>query len=398
MLPNYQPIIPDVNQIPSSSDELNSKSSISFTNILFPYDYHSNFVSSDPLYVYRVRNNLESKTVSDFLPSWINKNFSDLFKSGHPSRYEKFLIQFPFKKFVINSDSSILGSSFTIQYPLISFLLFLNNRKLISVNFTVKGSDLKYDQSEVKCDLSSFSKFIQTSDLIFFYNKTDLIQIEKSNSKLTFKILDSFYPLTCDEKLLFFVQIEQMFFYVTIPIAIKELNLIRLCSTIYPIKSAISSSLFHILVIETFNYSLEIFSSNNGTQVHQIQLESEVIQMKISRGWGYIVVQLFDKFLVFDINLQMIKQFSLNQIICKWFLFTNPDDQDFIAYQDLNEGLVYFPLYCLSLDEDFNKKKKKILIQISDPLQSIEFFSEINSFIIFSGNLLSSVVPYYFEE
>lgn len=134
-----------------------------------------------------------------------------------------------------------------------------------------------------------------------------------------------------------------------------------------------------------------------GVQINQIQLESEVIKMKISSSWGYIIVQLFDKFIVFDINLRKINQFSLNQETQNWFLFSNSYDQDFFLYQNSSEEIIYFPLYSLFLNEDWNQKKK-FLIKVTGHLQAIDFISEFNTFFLFYGNLFSLILPHDFSK
>ena len=171
-----------------------------------------------------------------------------------------------------------------------------------------------------------------------------------------------------------------------------------ICTTSSRISALVADEIFHVIVIGTRDGFIHIYRSIDGGLVKSIDLSidgdvgdyessyKEVRKILITSRWGLIVVRIFNKIKIFNINGRHIIDIELKETILKWFTYSNDKSFDFVVFENSEHKIGFFdPLKADSV---------KYFYETMEPLPLISFIPSINCFAFLAESKQITLVPH----
>lgn len=176
-------------------------------------------------------------------------------------------------------------------------------------------------------------------------------------------------------------------------------NPYQICTTRTRISALVADEIFHVLVVGTMDGFIHIFRTIDGGLVKSIDLSleeennkkyeerfKEVRKILITSKWGLILVRIFGKIKVFNINGRHIIDIPLHENILKWFTYSDSKSFDFVVFENSEHKIGFF--------DPLKSDSVKYFYETMEPLPLISFIPSIGCFAFLSESKQITLVPH----
>jgi hypothetical protein len=325
-----------------------------FDPSLFPDDFaFPQWAKSGHEFIYVARKILESSKISEILPQWIDSVFGPkspacrmartLFHKPHPARRP--FRELPHLELKLNLGSPIIWAFlYPVNKPHMSFVY-------VTSDYTMTFAKAHFRDGQCEHEIQQSLQIpVQPADSLAFTHHSHVFAYCQARSRIFMAQGDK--PMS---EVAFHAQTSVFANYGGLIMFVKDQGCISRCSfkksppeatpvcyVTGQISVMAANASFQIVAFATRDGFVHIVDSNNGASLLDFDTESEVIEIVITTGWGFVIVLLQSHVLLFSVNGEFIKKWKPFFPIVKLFEHCSVDGFDFVSFVTPDDDIGLF--------------------------------------------------------